>query len=308
MKEYLDQLRFILNTGSKRGDRTGTGTISVFGTQNRYDLGEGFPAVTTKRLFWKGVVHELLWFLSGSTNIKYLVDNGVNIWNDDAYRTYMKGVNQRRRFNRVDPYSKKRFIEKIKESSDIGLTNLGGLGPVYGKQWRKFSGDLGNGHIIKVVDQIKNLINGIKDNPNSRRHILTAWNASEIDRMGLPPCHVISQFYVHDNKLSCQMYQRSADMFLGAPFNIASYALLTHMIAQVCDLGVENFVHSIGDAHIYQNHLKQAKEQLDREPYELPSLWLNPDIKNIDDFKFEDIKLEDYKCHPAIKAPLSTGA
>ena len=299
MKEYLDQLRFILNTGNKRGDRTGTGTVSVFGLQSRYDLSLGFPAVTTKRLFWKGVVFELLWMLSGSTNIKYLIDNGVNIWNDDSYRLYK---------SRGGKKEKETWLEEIKKGDVHNTDNgyvLGELGPVYGAQWRHWEYPVRDAYAF--MDQITKLIGGLKKNPYSRRHILTAWNPPLIDQMGLPPCHVMSQFYVHDGKLSCQMYQRSTDMFLGAPFNIASYSLLTHMIAQVCDLEVGDFIHTMGDGHVYQNHIKQATEQLVRKPYELPRLWLNTDIKNIDDLKFEDIKLENYKCHPAIKAPLSVG-
>ena len=300
MKQYLDQLRHILDNGSKRDDRTGTGTIGVFGLQARYDLTKGFPAVTTKKLFMKGIVYELLWILRGDTNIKYLVDNGVHIWDDDAYRKYLKQDPEH-------PLSKDQFVKFIKENNN---SMVGNLGPIYGAQWRKWRGKDRWGCYDDediTIDQVANLIDGIKNNPYSRRHIVSAWNVTDISRMILPPCHCLAQFYVNDGKLSCQMYQRSADMFLGAPFNIAGYALLTHMIAQVCGLGVGDFIHSIGDAHIYLNHLDQVKEQLTRDPLELSRLWLNPDIKNIDDFKFDDVKLENYTSHKKIKAPISVG-
>lgn len=264
MKEYLDLLQHVLDHGNKRGDRTGTGTISVFGTQTRYDLRKGFPAMTTKKLWFKGVVYELLWMLKGDTNIKYLVNNGVHIWDDWADEN-------------------------------------GDLGPVYGEQWRSWTAKDHPGGI----DQIKQAIHDIKYNPDSRRHIVSAWNVGDLDRMKLPPCHLLFQFYVNGDELSCMMTQRSADAFLGVPFNIASYALLTHMIAQVCGLKVGEFIHSIGDCHIYLNHLNQVNMQLSRDPYPLPKLWLKPDIKDIDDFNYEDIKLEDYQCHPAIKAPIA---
>ena len=283
MKQYLDTLRYILENGTKREDRTGTGTISVFGTQNRYDLRKGFPAVTTKKLWFKGVVHELLWMLKGQTNIEYLVNNGVHIWDEWA-------------------------------------DHKGELGPIYGAQWRSWPAyeaeeitviDMWGNEDIDInfkdnyLDQIAQVINSIKTNPDSRRHIVSAWNVAEIEKMSLPPCHMMFQFYVANGELSCQMYQRSADFFLGAPFNIASYALLTHMVAQVCGLKVGDFIHTIGDAHIYLNHLDQANEQLSREPYELPTLWLNTSIDNIDDFNYEDIKLVGYNSHPTIKAPIS---
>ena len=305
MKQYLDQLQYILDNGQRRKDRTGTGTLSVFGMQTRYNLSSGFPTMTTKKLFWKGVVRELLWFLRGDTNIKYLVDHGIGIWNDDAYRDYVKEVEnvldhvgvQFRNDPGLQPMPKDKFIEEIKNRDYNRLNGLGDLGPTYGKQWRDWDG----------IDQIAKLIEGIKNNPYSRRHMLSAWNVSDIDKCVLPPCHFAAQFYVSDRKLSCHMFQRSMDAFLGESFNIASYALLTHMIAQVCELGVQDLIISIGDAHIYLNHIEQAKEQLTRKPYPLPKLWLNPEIKNIDDFKYEDIKLLNYKYHPAIKAPLSVG-
>lgn len=307
MKPYLDLLKHILENGERRQDRTGTGTIAVFGTQVRYDLSKGFPAITTKKLYWKGVVYELLWFLKGDTNIKYLVDNGVNIWNDDAYRYYQKIIRQDGNWK---PFTKEEFIENIKSFGEPGKRyyknpeyyQLGDLGPIYGKQWRSWNAE-GN-----TIDQIENLITAIKTDPFSRRHILTAWNVAELDSMGLPPCHPISQYCVsNDGKLSCSVYMRSNDIFLGAPFNVASYALLTHMIAHVCGLGVGDLIMSIGDAHIYSNHIDQVKEQLSREPLELPQLKLNPDIKNINDFTYNDIELVGYNSYSAIKAKLSVG-
>jgi len=315
MKQYLDQLRYVLENGSKRDDRTGTGTIGVFGLHTRYNLAKGFPAVTTKRLYWKGVVHELLWMLKGDTNIKYLVDNGVHIWDDDCYRHYQKLVSEDTK-NRYTSYLKKEylgFIEKFGTGADKYF-RLGNLGPVYGKQWREWStfqtdhiSGEGYGCTVDPIDQIANVIEQIKSNPYSRRHIVSAWNPAEIDQMALPPCHCLYQFYVDNGKLSCMMTQRSQDAFLGGCFNIASYALLTHMIAQVCSLDVGELIISVGDMHIYNNHIEQVKEQISRVPYKLPTLWLNPEIKNIDEFKFEDIKLKNYKCHKAIKAPLSVG-
>jgi thymidylate synthase len=297
MKQYLDQLQHILDNGNTRDDRTGTGTIGVFGLQARYDLTQGFPAITTKKLYWKGIVHELLWFLSGNTNIKYLIENGVHIWDDDAYRFYREIAEK---WN-IMPFDKDAFMAHIKNSKGGGEYSFGDLGPVYGAQWRSWSAKK------NTVDQLSVLISSIKTNPYSRRHILSSWNVGDIDTMALPPCHVLMQFYVCEGKLSCQMYQRSADFFLGVPFNVASYSLLTHMIAQVCDLTVGDFIHTIGDAHIYLNHIEQVKEQLTREPYDLPILRLNKKVKNIDDFKYDDIKLEAYTSHKAIKAPLSTG-
>lgn len=263
MKQYLEMLNYIKQNGSIKTDRTGTGTISVFGYQNRYDLSEGFPLVTTKKIHWKSVVHELLWFISGDTNVKYLQDNGVRIWNEWADEN-------------------------------------GELGPVYGSQWRNWIDKEGNSH-----DQLTELIDGLKNNPESRRHIISAWNVGEIDNMALPPCHAFIQFYVNDGKLSCQLYQRSADSFLGVPFNIASYSLFTVMLAQVCGLEVGDFVHTFGDLHIYNNHFTQVDLQLSREPKKLPSIKLNPEITNIEDFTFDDIELVDYDCHPLIKGVVS---
>ena len=304
MKQYLDQLQYILDNGETRSDRTGTGTISVFGMQARYDLSKGFPAVTTKRLYWKGVVHELLWILKGNTNIKYLVDNNVNIWNDDAYRYYLEWWERNKATISCDPLEKDEFIDVIKcghKNSVYGYVH-GDLGPIYGAQWRKWPTKSGS------IDQITKLIDGIKNDPYSRRHILSAWNVADLDTMSLPPCHVMAQFYVSvDSKLSCMLAQRSCDEILGAPFNIASYALFTHMIAQVCGLKVGILIHSIGDAHIYLNHINGIKKQLQRKPMQSPKLELSLDIKNIDNFKYEDIKLIGYKSHPTIKFNLSVG-
>ena len=258
MKPYLDLLKHILDKGSQKSDRTGTGTISTFGYQMRFDLNEGFPLVTTKKVHTRSIIYELLWFLRGDTNIKYLTDNGVTIWNEWADKD-------------------------------------GNLGPVYSKQWRDWNG----------IDQIKNAVETIKKNPDSRRIIVNAWNVSEIDKMALPPCHCFFQFYVLDGKLSCQLYQRSADAFLGVPFNIASYALLTMMMAQVTGLKPGEFVHTFGDLHIYLNHLEQVRLQLSREPKALPTLRLDPDVKDLFSFKFEDFQIENYDPHPAIKAPVA---
>jgi len=263
MKQYHDLLRYILDHGASKTDRTGTGTISVFGYQMRFDLGEGFPMVTTKKLHLKSIIYELLWFLNGDTNIKYLSDNGVRIWNEWADEN-------------------------------------GDLGPVYGKQWRSWTKSDGS-----TVDQISQLIHTLKTNPDSRRMIINAWNVGELDQMALTPCHCLFQFYVADGKLSCQLYQRSADTFLGVPFNIASYALLTMMVAQVCDLGVGEFIHTFGDVHLYNNHIDQANEQLSRTPKALPKMTLNPEVKSIFDFKFEDFVLSDYFPDPHIKAEVS---
>ncbi|MGB0403144.1 MAG: thymidylate synthase [Salibacteraceae bacterium] len=263
MRAYLDLLDHILENGTQKGDRTGTGTLSCFGYQMRFDLSKGFPVATTKKLHLKSIIHELLWFLSGDTNIKYLKENGVRIWDEWA-------------------------------------DEEGNLGPVYGYQWRSWPTSKGNS-----VDQISNLIEMIKNNPNSRRLMVSAWNVEFIDEMALPPCHTMFQFYVADGKLSCQLYQRSADTFLGVPFNIASYALLTMMVAQVCDLEPGDFVHTFGDVHLYNNHIDQAKLQLTREPSELPTMKINPNVKNIFDFKFEDFELLNYNPMPHIKAAVS---
>lgn len=263
MRQYLDLLTHLLETGSERSDRTGTGTISRFGYQMRFNLEEGFPVVTTKKLHLKSIIHELLWFLNGDTNVKYLQDNGVKIWNEWAGED-------------------------------------GELGPVYGHQWRSWSAPDG-----KEIDQITQLIDQIKSNPTSRRLIVSAWNVGDLDKMKLPPCHLLFQFYVNDGSLSCQLYQRSADVFLGVPFNIASYALLTLMVAQVTGLEPGDFVHTFGDAHIYNNHLEQVRLQLSREPYPLPQMKINPQVKSIFDFKYDDFELVNYQAHPHIKGDVS---
>jgi len=263
MQAYHDLLRRALDEGTRKSDRTGTGTLSVFGHQMRFDLSQGFPLVTTKKLHLKSIIHELLWFLAGDTNIAYLKENGVSIWDEWA-------------------------------------DAQGNLGPVYGKQWRSWEGADGRTH-----DQIKWLLDEIKRNPDSRRLVISAWNVADLDKMKLAPCHCLFQFYVADGRLSCQLYQRSADIFLGVPFNIASYALLTQMIAQVCGLQPGDFVHSFGDAHLYLNHLEQAREQLSRTPRALPQLRLNPAVKSLFDFKYEDITIEAYDSWPAIKAPVA---
>jgi len=263
MQPYHDLLRLILEKGTQKSDRTGTGTLSVFGHQMRFDLSHGFPAVTTKKLHLRSIIHELLWFLKGDTNIKYLQENGVTIWDEWADKE-------------------------------------GNLGPVYGSQWRHWKTADG-----REIDQIKNLLEGLRKNPDSRRHIVTAWNPGEIDKMALPPCHAFFQFYVADGKLSCQLYQRSADVFLGVPFNIVSYALFTMMIAQVTGLEIGEFVHTLGDAHLYSNHLEQAKLQLSREARKLPVMKLNPEVKDLFAFEYSDFTLEGYDPHPAIKAPIA---
>ncbi len=263
MKQYLDLLRHILEDGTDRGDRTGTGTRSCFGYQMRFDLRDGFPALTTKKLHMRSIIYELLWFLRGETNIRYLQENGVKIWDEWADEN-------------------------------------GDLGPVYGYQWRHWRTPSG-----AEVDQIAAVIEQIRANPNSRRHIVTAWNPADVDTMALPPCHALFQFYVADGRLSCQLYQRSADVFLGVPFNIASYALLTMMVAQVCDLEPAEFVHTFGDVHLYANHVDQAREQILREPRPLPHMRLRPHVDSISDFTYEDFTLEAYDPHPHIKAPIS---
>ncbi len=263
MQQYLDLLQHVMDSGVEKKDRTGTGTISVFGYQMRFDLSEGFPVLTTKKLHLRSIIHELLWFLKGETNVKYLQDNGVRIWNEWADEN-------------------------------------GDLGPIYGYQWRSWP-DYNGGHI----DQISRVIDSIKNNPDSRRHIVSAWNVGDLDKMALPPCHILFQFYVANGKLSCQLYQRSADIFLGVPFNIASYSLLLMMMAQVTGLKPGTFVHTLGDAHIYLNHREQVKLQLTRQPYRLPQMKINPDVKSIFDFKFEDFELVNYQAHPHIKGEIS---
>lgn len=263
MKQYLQLMQHILDEGTDKSDRTGTGTRSVFGYQMRFDLGQGFPCITTKKLHLRSIIHELLWFLQGDQNIKYLKENGVSIWDEWA-------------------------------------DEKGDLGPVYGVQWRSWETPDG-----RKIDQIQKLIDGLKHNPDSRRHIVSAWNVADVDHMALPPCHTLFQFYVADGKLSCQLYQRSADVFLGVPFNIASYALFTMMVAQVCNLKVGDFVHTFGDAHLYANHMEQARLQLSREPRSLPTMEMNPDVKDLFSFTFDDFKLMDYDPHPHIKGAVA---
>lgn len=296
MKQYLDLLSTILEEGVVRGDRTGTGTKGVFGYQMRFNLAEGFPLLTTKKVFLKGVIHELLWFLRGDTNIKYLVDNGVHIWDSDAFRYY----NELCVKHGVLPVDLDTFLAAAGVESPIEGYRFGDLNHVYGYQWRSWP--KGNG---EVIDQIARVIETLKTNPTSRRMIVSAWNVADVEDMALPPCHTMFQFFVAEGKLSCQLYQRSADTFLGVPFNIASYALLTMMIAKECGLELGDFVHTLGDAHLYLNHLEQANEQLSREPRRLPRMVLNPDVKSIFDYRYEDFTLEGYDPHPAIKAPLS---
>lgn len=298
MKQYLDLLKKIKEDGIVKSDRTGTGTRSIFGYQMRFDLSEAFPLLTTKRVFLKGVIHELLWFLAGDTNIKYLVDNGVHIWDNDAYRFYKELCAKQG----VEPISMEEFLVAAQQQtpSPIDGYAYGNLNHVYGYQWRSWGKPDGS-----AIDQIKDVINTIKNNPDSRRMIVSAWNVADVEDMALPPCHVLFQFYVAEGKLSCQLYQRSADTFLGVPFNIASYALLTMMIAQECGLQAGEFVHTLGDTHLYLNHMEQVDEQLSRSPRTLPTMRLNPDVKSVFDFKYEDFTLEGYDPHPTIKAPMS---
>ena len=298
MKQYLDLLRKIKEDGIVKSDRTGTGTRSIFGYQMRFDLSEGFPLLTTKRVFLKGVIHELLWFLAGDTNIKYLVDNGVHIWDNDAYRFYKELCAK----HGVEPISMEEFLAAAQQQTPSPIEGYayGNLNHVYGYQWRSWGKPDGT-----AIDQVKQVINTIKHNPDSRRMIVSAWNVADVEDMALPPCHVLFQFYVADGKLSCQLYQRSADTFLGVPFNIASYALLTMMIAQECGLEAGEFVHTLGDTHLYLNHMEQVDEQLSREPRALPTMRLNPDVKSVFDFRYEDFTLEGYDPLPTIKAPMS---
>jgi thymidylate synthase len=283
MKPYLDLCRYVLEHGDTKNDRTNTGTKSVFGYQMRFNLKDGFPLLTTKRVHMKSIIHELLWFIKGDTNIKYLVDNDVRIWNEWPYKAFTQSSDYQN--ETMDEY-----VEKIK-TDDSFAKKYGDLGPVYGAQWRNFNG----------VDQLEYILNEIKHNPNSRRMILSAWNPAEIKNMALPPCHTLIQFYVSNNKLSLQLYQRSADIFLGVPFNIASYALLLMMVAQVTQLEVGEFVHTLGDAHIYSNHFDQINLQLTREPKDRPQMIINPNIKSIYDFKYEDFELINYNPHKGIK-------
>ena len=298
MKQYHELLARIMREGVVKGDRTGTGTRSVFGHQMRFDLGEGFPLLTTKRVFLKGIIHELLWFLAGDTNIKYLVDNGVHIWDNDAYRYYGELCQAQG----VEPLSMEEFLAAAQQQTPSPIEGYvyGDLNHVYGYQWRSWPHPDGG-----AIDQIRQVIDTIKKNPNSRRMIVSAWNVAEVEDMALPPCHVLFQFYVAEGRLSCQLYQRSCDTFLGVPFNIASYALLTMMIAQECGLQPGEFVHTMGDTHLYLNHMDQVQEQLSRTPRKLPTMHLNPDVKSVFDFRYEDFTLEGYDPYPTINAPMS---
>jgi len=304
MRQYLDLLRDIDENGTVKTDRTGTGTKSVFGRQIRFDLSEGFPAVTTKKLFLRGIIHELLWFLQGNSNIEYLVKNDVHIWDEWPFKAFLESTKQEIPPVGSDEWNEKLkdFTEKVKTDHEFAV-KYGELGPVYGYQWRHWPDGKGG-----EIDQITQAIDMIKNTPDSRRIIVSAWNVSDIEEMakaGLPPCHSLFQFYVVDGKLSCQLYQRSADTLLGVPFNIASYALLTMMVAQVTGLEPGEFVHTFGDAHIYSNHAEQVKLQLSREPKPLPTMKINPEIKSIFDFTIDDFNLEGYDPYPAIKAPIA---
>ena len=287
MKPYLDLCRHVMEHGSFKMDRTGTGTKSVFGYQMRFDLADGFPLLTTKKVHLKSIIHELLWFIQGDTNIKYLVDHDVRIWNEWPYRTFTQSKDYQEE-------TMEEYVDKIKNDPEFA-EKYGDLGPVYGAQWRKFNG----------VDQLQYILDEIKNNPDSRRMILSAWNPAEIKNMALPPCHTLIQFYVRDSKLSLQLYQRSADIFLGVPFNIASYALLLMMVAQVSNLEVGEFVHTLGDAHIYSNHFEQIELQLSREVRKRPTMKINPNVKSLFDFKYEDFELLDYHPHPGIKGKVA---
>jgi thymidylate synthase len=300
MKPYLDLMRHIRDHGIKKEDRTGTGTVSIFGHQMRFDLAAGFPLVTSKKVHLKSIIHELLWFIRGDTNIRYLVNNGVGIWNDWPYQSWLRETGGDKDLIMYSPEwtaQKRLFIERIKTDTDFA-DKYGDLGPVYGKQWRDFGG----------VDQLAQLVDDINVNPDSRRLIVSAWNPQDIPVMvksGLPPCHSLFQFYVVEGRLSCQLYQRSADVFLGVPFNIASYAILTLMIAQVTGLKPGDFVHTFGDAHLYLNHMDQVNEQLSRTTFPLPTLKINPKVSNLFDFIFEDFELQGYQSHDPISAPVA---
>ncbi|MCA9495990.1 MAG: thymidylate synthase [Nanoarchaeota archaeon] len=300
---YLDLLQELMDKGAVKDDRTGVGTISKFGHQLRFDLTKGFPLLTTKKVFIKAIIHELLWFLTGDTNIKYLVRNDVKIWNEWSFQGYLEGNGLDKVLERYSPEWTEKlnwFVEQMKNSDEFA-DKWGELGPIYGKQWRDFGG----------VDQIQQVINMIKNDPTSRRIIVSGWNVPEIEKLihdhnrAPPPCHTLFHFMVVDGKLSCQLYQRSADVFLGVPFNIASYALLTMMVAQVCDLELGEFIHTFGDVHIYKNHVEQVKEQLSREIRNCPKMKINREVKNIFEFKYEDFELVDYNPHPPIKAPIA---
>ena len=300
MQQYLDLMRRIRDQGVKKEDRTGTGTLSIFGHQMRFDLSEGFPLVTTKKVHLKSILHELLWFIRGDTNIRYLVENGVGIWNDWPYQNWLRQSGQDQALPMYSDQWRagmKEFVERVKTDQEFA-NEYGDLGPVYGKQWRNFGG----------VDQLAQLMDDIRQNPDSRRLIVSAWNPQDLPVMvksGLPPCHSLFQFYVAEGRLSCQLYQRSADVFLGVPFNIASYAALTMMIAQVAGLGLGDFVHTFGDAHLYLNHMDQVEEQLSRSSFDLPHLSINPEVNSIFNFVYSDFDLQNYRSHGAISAPVA---
>ncbi|QTD41999.1 thymidylate synthase [Sporosarcina sp. Te-1] len=312
MKQYLDLCKHILTTGTVKEDRTGTGTISIFGYQMRYDLNEGFPLMTTKKTAFRLIASELLWFLKGDTNLRTLIQDRNPIWDEWGFEKWVKSdeyagpdmsdfgrrIQQDENFAEIFEKEMAHYKERVLTDDQFAAA-YGDLGPIYGKQWRSWTvGD-------QTIDQIKNLIKGLKNNPDSRRHLVSAWNPAEVDDMALPPCHTMFQFYVADGKLSCQLYQRSADVFLGVPYNIASYALLIHLIAHECGYGVGEFVHTIGDGHIYSNHVEQVKEQLTRTPRELPKLRLNAEGKSIFDLTYADIEIENYNPYPKIKAPIA---
>ena len=300
MKQYLDLMRHIRDNGVRKDDRTGTGTLSVFGYQMRFDLGEGFPLVTTKKVHLKSIIHELLWFIRGDTNIRYLAQNGVNIWNDWPFQSWLNQTGRAGDYPMYSPEWREQmkvFVARVRDDEAFAA-QFGDLGPVYGRQWRNFEG----------VDQLAQVVEDIRRNPDSRRLLVSAWNPREIPVMvksGLPPCHCLFQFYVSEGRLSCQLYQRSADVFLGVPFNIASYALLTTMVAQVTGLAPGDFVHTFGDAHLYSNHLDQVEEQLGRDPLPLPTMALNPGVDDLFAFRFEDFELQNYRSHPHITAPVA---
>lgn len=298
MKQYLDLLRKIRAEGVVKSDRTGTGTRSIFGYQMRFDLSEGFPLLTTKKVFLRGIIHELLWFLAGDTNMRYLAENGVHIWDNDAYRYYT----ERCVAAGIAPLSPEGFLAAVlrRDASPVGGYEYGDLNHIYGYQWRSWPRPDGGS-----IDQIREVVDTVKHNPDSRRMIVSAWNVAEVGQMALPPCHVLFQFYVAGGRLSCQLYQRSADTFLGVPFNIASYALLTMMIARECGLEAGEFIHTLGDTHLYLNHMSQVDEQLSRTPRPLPRMRLNPNVKSLFDYRYEDFTLEGYDPWPAIKAPMS---
>ena len=300
MQQYLDLMRRIRDQGVQKEDRTGTGTLSIFGHQMRFDLSEGFPLVTTKKVHLKSILHELLWFIRGDTNIRYLVENGVGIWNDWPYQNWLRQSGQDQALPMYSDQWRagmKEFVERVKTDQEFA-NEYGDLGPVYGKQWRNFGG----------VDQLAQLMDDIRQNPDSRRLIVSAWNPQDLPVMvksGLPPCHSLFQFYVAEGRLSCQLYQRSADVFLGVPFNIASYAALTMMIAQVAGLGLGDFVHTFGDAHLYLNHMDQVEEQLSRSSFDLPHLSINPEVNSLFNFVYSDFDLQNYRSHGAISAPVA---